>query len=156
MAKTFEELVDNMVNIGFGVAAVAADKSKEVLDGLSTRGAEARADVRESDFSRSVADVFEQAGGAFTDVTERLSAQGSSVAERVLDELILARVRPMTATERAAFVSHVSDLVDSADNAVKVEIEVEVEAGDDSTDADVADAAADDAPADAEDATDAA
>lgn len=124
MATTFESLVNDMVNISLGAAAMAADKGKEFIDDLSARGAQARTEAAQSDFGRSMADVFKQAGGAFSDATERLSAQGSTVAERILDELIVARVRPLTATERAAFVAHVSELVDSvADAAVSVPVE---------------------------------
>ena len=74
--------------------------------------------------------VFERAGCMFSDVTDRLSNQGESVAERILDELILARVRPMTAAERSEFVNHVTELVSKVDDAtVSVKVEaVEVEA----------------------------
>ena len=50
---------------------------------------------------------------------------------RILDELILARVRAMTKAERVEFMAHVRDLVDSVDDdtvSVKVEaVEVEQE-----------------------------
>ena len=43
---------------------------------------------------------------------------------RVLDELILARVRVMTAPERTAFLAHVRDIVDSVeDNVTSVPVE---------------------------------
>lgn len=150
MAQSFEDLINNMVNVGIGVAATAAEKGKEVIDGFAAKGSEVRGDAAQSDFARSMADIFAQAGGAFTDATERLGAQGSSVAERILDELILARVRPMTKTERIAFLAHVRDLVDSADaTTVTVEVEVEVEepadADEPEGDAPAADAPADDA-----------
>lgn len=126
MAQRFEDIVNNMVNIGLGVAATAAERSREVLDDLAAKGSEVRSDAAQSDFARSMADIFEQAGGAFTDATERLGAQGSTVAERILDELILARVRPMTKTERIDFLAHVRDLVDDVDSAtVTVEVEVD-------------------------------
>ena len=71
-----------------------------------------------------MSDIFEQAGGTFSDVTERLSEQGATAAERVLDELILARVRLLTKTERVDFMAHVRDLVDSVDDdTVTVEVE---------------------------------
>ena len=124
MATSFEELMNNMVNAGLGVAAVAADKGKELLDDLTARGAQVRAEAAESDFGRSMADAFERAGGTFHDVTERVSAQGATVAERILDELILARVRTMTKAERVEFMVHVRDLVDSVDDGtVTVEVE---------------------------------
>lgn len=41
--------------------------------------------------------MFEQAGGTISDLTERLGMQGETAAQRVLDELVLARVRVMTA-----------------------------------------------------------
>lgn len=126
MAQRFEDIVNNMVNIGLGVAATAAERSREVLDDLAAKGSEVRSDAAQSDFARSMAEIFEQAGGAFTDATERLGVQGSTVAERILDELILARVRPMTKTERIDFLAHVRDLVDDVDSAtVTVEVEVD-------------------------------
>lgn len=124
MVTKFEELVHGMVNIGFGAAALTAEKGKEVLDTLNTKGEQVRSDATAPDFARSMSDIFEQAGGTFSDVTERLGAKGESAAERVLDELILARVRFLTKAERTEFLAHVRDLVDSVDDAtvtVKVE-----------------------------------
>ena len=69
-------------------------------------------------------DMFEQAGGTISDLTERLGTQGETAAQRVLDELILARVRVMTAPERTAFLAHVRDIVDSVeDNVTSVPVE---------------------------------
>lgn len=134
MATTFEDLVNNMVNVSLGAAALAADKGKELFDDLNARGAAARSEAADSDFGRSMADVFKQAGGAFGDITDRLGERGATVAERILDELIVARVRPLSTTERAAFVAHVSELVDSVDDAaVKVPVE-SVESEDDAAD----------------------
>lgn len=124
MASKFEDLVNNMVNIGFGAAALTAEKGKEVLDSLNAKGEEVRRDPSTPDFARSMSDIFERAGGMFTDVTDRLNNQSSTAAERILDELIIARVRPMTKAERIEFLAHVRDLVDSADDdtvTVKVE-----------------------------------
>lgn len=124
MVTKFEELVHGMVNIGFGAAALTAEKGKEVLDTLNAKGEQVRSDATSPDFARSMSDIFEQAGGTFSDVTERLGAKGESAAERVLDELILARVRFLTKAERTEFLAHVRDLVDSVDDAtvtVKVE-----------------------------------
>lgn len=56
-----------------------------------------RKDAGAPDIARSVSDMFEQAGGTISDLTERLGMQGETAAQRVLDELILARVRVMTA-----------------------------------------------------------
>ena len=134
MAKKFEDLVNDMVNVGFGVAATAAEKGKEVFDDLNAKGAEARADASGTDFARSMSDIFECAGGAFGDVTERLGAC-ACVAERILDELILARVRAMTVSERIDFLAHVRDLVDSADDST---VTVEVESVDEADPADEA------------------
>ncbi len=143
MAPKFEDLINDMVNIGFGVAATAAEKGKEVLDDLNAKGADARAEARDqaakTDFSRSMADIFQQAGGVFSDVTERLSSSGASVAERILDELILARVRGLTSTERIEFLAHVRDLVDSADEGT-VHIEVETVEAEAAEEADAEDA----------------
>lgn len=126
MPTKFEELIHGMVNIGFGAAALTAEKSKEVLDTLNAKGEQVRSDATAPDFARSMSDIFEQAGGAFSDVTERLNEKGDSTAERVLDELILARVRFLTKAERTEFLAHVRDLVDSVDDAtVTVKIEVE-------------------------------
>lgn len=126
MLTKFEELIHGMVNIGFGAAALTAEKSKEVLDTLNAKGEQVRSDATAPDFARSMSDIFEQAGGAFSDVTERLNEKGESTAERVLDELILARVRFLTKAERTEFLAHVRDLVDSVDDAtVTVKIEVE-------------------------------
>lgn len=88
-----------------------------------------------------MSDIFEQAGGTFSDVTERLSERGATAAERVLDELILARVRLLTKTERVEFMAHVRDLIDSVDDdTVTVEVEDAVV-----VDADEADLGADEA-----------
>lgn len=123
-ATSFEDLVNNMVNISLGAAAMAADKGREFIDDLSARGAQARDEAAQTDFGRSMADVFKQAGGAVSDVTDQLNAQGATVAERILDELIVARVRPLTAAERAAFVAHVTELVDAVPTAaVSVPVE---------------------------------
>lgn len=131
MATKFEDLVNNMVNIGFGAAALTAEKGKEMLDTLASKGEEVRRDSETPDFARSMSDIFERAGGMFSNVTDRLNTQGETVAERILDELIVARVRPMTKAERIGFLAHVRDLVDSADDAtvtVKVEsVEVDEE-----------------------------
>ncbi len=128
MATKFEELVNEMVNVSFGVAATAVEKTQEVFDGLNAKGEQVRHDTQTPDFARSMSDIFEHAGGVFSDVTARMSTKGETAAERVLDELILARVRFMTVSERVAFMAHVRDLVDSVDDdTVTVDIEVEVE-----------------------------
>ena len=50
--------------------------------------------------------------------------EAETAAQRVLDELILARVRVMTAPERTAFLAHVRDIVDSVeDNVTSVPVE---------------------------------
>ena len=140
MAATFEDIVNGMINVGFGVAATAAEKGKEVLDDLNAKGSEVRGEAAQADFTRSLSDIFQRAGGTFSEVTERLSSQGSGVAERVLDELILARVRSLTTDERIAFLAHVRDLVDSVDaTTVTVEVENDEDASD--GDASAADAA---------------
>lgn len=155
MATSFEDLVNNMVNVGFGavstaagVAATAAEKGKEVLDDLATKGEKARRDPSSPDFARSMSDIFEKAGGMFSDATARLSSQGESVAERVLDELILARARQLSTAERAAFVNHVSDLVNSIEDVtVTVEVESVETQADAGSEEKPADASATDAPA---------
>lgn len=125
MPTKFEELVNEMVNVSFGVAATAVEKTQEVIDGLSAKGEEVRNSRETSDFARSMSDIFEQASGTFSDVTERLSSKGSTAAERVLDELILARCRFMTKAERQEFMAHVRDLIDALDDdTVTVDVEV--------------------------------
>lgn len=124
MATKFEELINEMVNVSFGVAATAVEKTQEVIEDLSAKGEQVRHDRATPDFARSMSDIFEAAGGTFSDVTERLSSKGETAAERVLDELILARVRFLTKTERVEFKAHVRDLVDSVDDeTVTVEVE---------------------------------
>lgn len=149
MATKFEELVNGMVNVGFGAAAVTAERGKVILDGLNARGEEVlrdlnsrgeqvRHDRQTPDFARSMSDIFEEAGGAFSEVTERLGEQGATAAERILDELILARVRLLTKSERVAFMAHVRDLVDSVDDdtlTVEVEDAVVVDAAPESEEA---------------------
>lgn len=135
MATKFEELVTGMVNISFGAAATAVEATQGVLDSLSEkgeqvlsdfaeRGEQVRQDKQAPDFARSMSDIFTQAGGTFSDVTERLSQKGESAAERVLDELILARARMLSKSERVAFMAHVRDLIDTIDDDV-VTVEVE-------------------------------
>lgn len=145
MASTFESLINNMLNVGIGAAATAAEKGKEVLDDLSAKGEQVRREQPAPDFARSMQDIFTQAGGAFSDVTERLGTKGFTVAERILDELILARARTLTMSERVEFMAHVRDLVDSVDDAT---VTVEVEAQEPATDEAASVDAQDDAPAD--------
>lgn len=134
MATKFEQLVNGMINVSFGAAAVAAEKGKDFLNDLNAKGEEVRKDSSTPDFARSLSDAFAQAGGTFSDVTERLSQQGETAADRVLDELILLRASQLSEAERDEFVAHVSELVKHADDAsVKVEVETVEE---DVTDAD--------------------
>ena len=93
MVMKLDQLVNGAINVGFGAAAVAVEGSKKVLDDLSTKGEQVRKDTATPDIARSVSDMFEQAGGTISDLTERLGMQGETAAQRVLDELILARVR---------------------------------------------------------------
>lgn len=107
MVMKFDQLVNGAINVGFGAAAVAVEGGKKVLDDLGTKGEQVRKDA-----------------GTISDLTERLGMQGETAAQRVLDELILARVRVMTAPERTAFLAHVRDLVDSVeDNVTSVPVE---------------------------------
>ena len=73
MTTKFEELVNGMVNVSFGAAAMTAERGKEILDGLNARGEEVlrdlnargeqvRHDRQTPDFARSMSDIFEQAG----------------------------------------------------------------------------------------------
>lgn len=129
MDGKLEGLFNNAINVGFGAAAVTVGTGKKVLDDLAARGAEVRNDTVTPDIARSVSDMFEQAGGTISDLTERLGTQGETAAQRVLDELIMARVRIMTAPERTAFLAHVRDLVDAVeDNVTTVPVEAVADA----------------------------
>ena len=124
MVMKFDQLVNGAINVGCGAAAVAVEGGKKVLDDLGTKGEQVRKDAGAPDIARSVSDMFEQAGGTISDLTDRLGMQGETAAQRVLDELILARVRVMTAHERTAFLAHVRDIVDSVeDNVTSVPVE---------------------------------
>ena len=124
MALKLDQLVNGAINVGFGAAAVAVEGSKKVLDDLNTKGEKVRHEAGTPDIARSVSDMFEQSGGTISDLTERLGMQGETAAQRVLDELILARVRVMSAPERTAFLAHVRDIVDSVeDNVTSVPVE---------------------------------
>lgn len=124
MVMKLDQLVNGAINVGFGAAAVAVEGGKKVLDDLGTKGEQVRKDAGAPDIARSVSDIFEQAGGTISDLTERLGMQGETAAQRVLDELILARVRVMTDPERTAFLAHVRDIVDSVeDNVTSVPVE---------------------------------
>lgn len=133
MALKLDQLVNGAINVGFGAAAVAVEGSKKVLDDLNTKGEKVRHEAGAPDIARSVSDMFEQAGGTISDLSERLGMQGETAAQRVLDELILARVRVMSAPERTAFLAHVRDIVDSVeDNVTSVPVEsVEPDESDD-------------------------
>lgn len=124
MVMKLDQLVNGAINVGFGAAAVAVEGGKKVLDDLGTKGEQVRKDAGAPDIARSVSDMFEQAGGTISDLTDRLGMQGETAAQRVLDELILACVRVMTAHERTAFLAHVRDIVDSVeDNVTSVPVE---------------------------------
>ena len=124
MVMKLDQLVNGAINVGFGAAAVAVEGGKKVLDDLNTKGEQVRKDAGAPDIARSVSDMFEQAGGTISDLSERLGMQGETAAQRVLDELIMARVRVMTAPERTAFLAHVRDIVDSIeDNVTSVPVE---------------------------------
>lgn len=124
MVMKLDQLVNGAINVGFGAAAVAVEGGKKVLDDLGTKGEQVRKDAGTPDIARSVSDMFEQAGGTISDLSDRLGMQGETAAQRVLDELILARVRVMTAPERTAFLAHVRDIVDSVeDNVTSVPVE---------------------------------
>ena len=113
MVMKLDQLVNGAINVGFGAAAVAVEGGKKVLDDLNTKGEQVRKDTATPDIA-----------GTISDLTERLGMQGETAAQRVLDELILARVRVMTAPERTAFLAHVRDIVDSVeDNVTSVPVE---------------------------------
>ncbi len=124
MVTKLEQLVTGAVNVGFGAAAVTVDTGKKVLKDLNEKGAEVRHDSGTPDIARSVSDMFEQAGGTVSDLTERLSTRGEGVAQKVLDELIAAYVGTLTASERTAFLAHVRDIVDTVEeNVTSVPVE---------------------------------
>ena len=136
MASKFEQLVNGMINVSFGAAAVAAEKGKDFLSDLNERGEKARREAS-SDFARSLSDAFDQASGAIDDTMDRISSQGESAAEKVLDDLILLRARGMEPDARAAYLRHVTEIVQNAESEpVKVEVEsVETEGADAARDA---------------------
>ncbi|AEB07262.1 hypothetical protein Corgl_1156 [Coriobacterium glomerans PW2] len=119
MTARFEDLINGMLNVGFGAAVTASEKSREVLHQLNDKGERVRSQRSESNFARSMAQVFEQAGGTISDVTATIGATGETAAERILDELIRARVRPMDARGRIAFIEHVRSLVNSIDDTAR-------------------------------------
>lgn len=139
MAYRIDQLLNGMVNVGFGMAAVTVDTGKKVLKDLNDKGVEVRHDAAAPDIARSVSDMFDQAGGTVTDLMDRLGGHGEGVASAVLDELITARVSAMSAPERTAFLARVRDIVDSVEDhvtSVPVESVEDVE----DVDADAADA----------------
>ncbi|MDY4041234.1 MAG: hypothetical protein SOY67_03920 [Collinsella sp.] len=124
MATKFEDIINGMINVSFGAAALAAEKGKEVIDDLNARGEQVRGGAEAPDFAHSVADAFSAAGGRVSDVTERLSTKGESFAEKVLDELVLLRARGIDPEDRPAFISHLTDLIQNADvETVDVKVE---------------------------------
>ena len=76
MVMKLDQLVNGAINVGFGAAAVAVEGGKKVLDDLNTKGEQVRKDAGTPDIARSVSDMFEQAGGTISDLTERLGMQG--------------------------------------------------------------------------------
>ena len=92
MVMKFDQLVNGAINVGFGAAAVAVEGGKKVLDDLNTKGEQVRKDAGTPDIARSVSDMFEQAGGTISDLTERLGMQGETAAQRVLGELCRRKV----------------------------------------------------------------
>ena len=128
MVMKLDQLVNGAINVGFGAAAVAVEGGKKVLDDLGTKGEQVRKDAGTPDIARSVSDMFEQAGGTISDLIycEEDGKQKSLrfATGKTLHELILARVRVMTAHERTAFLAHVRDIVDSVeDNVTSVPVE---------------------------------
>lgn len=124
MATKFEDIVNGMINVSFGAAAVAAEKGREVIDDLNARGEQVRGGAEAPDFARSVAEAFSAAGGRVSEVTERLSTKGEGFAEKVLDELVLLRARGIDPADRPALISHLTDLIQNADvETVDVKVE---------------------------------
>ena len=80
MVMKLDQLVNGAINVGFGAAAVAVEGGKKVLDDLNTKGEQVRKDTATPDIARSVSDMFEQAGGTISDLTERLGMQGETAA----------------------------------------------------------------------------
>lgn len=78
MVMKLDQLVNGAINVGFGAAAVAVEGGKKVLDDLNTKGEQVRKDTATPDIARSVSDMFEQAGGTISDLTERLGMQGET------------------------------------------------------------------------------
>ena len=156
--NAFDDLVNGVIgmtnsaiNVGFGAAAVAAEKSKEVLDDLNAKGEEVRNDAETPDIFRSVSDAFKAAGGTISDTVERLSTRGENVNEKVLDELILMRARQIPASEREEYLVHVQNLIRSIPEEPTVEVPVDEDEPAPAQDVeDVEDATSADAAADGE------
>ena len=82
MVMKLDQLVNGAINVGFGAAAVAVEGGKKVLDDLNTKGEQVRKDTATPDITRSVSDMFEQAGGTISDLTERLRARRAHSGSR--------------------------------------------------------------------------
>ena len=124
MVMKLDQLVNGAINVASAPPPLPSRAARRFSTTLIPRASRVRKDAGAPDIARSVSDMFEQAGGTISDLTERLGMQGETAAQRVLDELILARVRVMTAPERTAFLAHVRDIVDSVeDNVTSVPVE---------------------------------
>lgn len=124
-------LTEGAINVGFGAAAVAAEKSKEVLDDLNAKGEEVRNDAETPDIFRSISDAFKAAGGTISETVERLSTRGETATEKVLDELILMHARQLSLAERDEYLVHVQNLIRSIPEEPAVEVPVDEEAAED-------------------------
>ena len=81
MVMKLDQLVNGAINVGFGAAAVAVEGGKKVLDDLNTKGEQVRKDAGAPDIARSVSDMFEQACGTISDLTEQFIQAQISWAE---------------------------------------------------------------------------
>lgn len=136
MATKFEELVNGMVNVGFGAAAVTAEKGKELLDGLNARGEEVLRDLNdrgEPGTSRQPFVRFHALHVRYLHGCRRHVLRGDRASERAWGHC--RRAHPRRAHSRPCafadqvrarrdFMAHVRDLSNSVDDGtVTVEVE---------------------------------
>ena len=85
MAQKFEDIVNNMVNVGLGVAATAAEKGKEVFDDLAAKGATQAADALYRYRQKGVGTLLDNAflGGVTYQSPENYRQNVQSMSETV-------------------------------------------------------------------------
>ena len=118
-----ESLIDGTVNVGFGAVAAAVEIGNKTLEELNSKGKQARANAKTPDFVRPISDVVDSTNEAVADLVDRMAHSSEQTNDRILDELIRFRVKRLDDEGRAAYLAHVTSLVQSIDE-VKVEATV--------------------------------